>query len=137
GINAPVLVGGAALTRKFTKERIAMEYDGPVIYAKDAMNGLDIANQLSDPEQRQQLIEELRQTKESVIQKSGKKEKDLPEATRALKSDIVQNAPVFTPPDLDRHILRDYPITHLIPYINMQMLLGHHLGLRGSVEQLL
>ncbi len=40
------------------------------------------------------------------------------------------------PPDTDRHVLRDYPITYM-PYVNMQMLLGHHLGLKGKVEQLL
>ncbi|MDF2718939.1 MAG: 5-methyltetrahydrofolate--homocysteine methyltransferase, partial [Paenibacillus sp.] len=42
GIEVPILVGGAALTRKFTKTRIAPEYDGVVLYAKDAMDGLDI-----------------------------------------------------------------------------------------------
>ena len=54
-----------------------------------------------------------------------------------MRSKISPDAPVFTPPDLDRHVLRDYPITHIIPYVNMQMLLGHHLGLKGTVEQLL
>ena len=48
----PILVGGAALTRKFTKTRIAPEYDGLVLYAKDAMDGLELANQLMNPEQR-------------------------------------------------------------------------------------
>jgi 5-methyltetrahydrofolate--homocysteine methyltransferase len=47
------------------------------------------------------------------------------------------DAPVFIPPDTDRHILRDVPIPHIIPYINMQMLLGHHLGLKGNVDNLL
>ena len=43
GISAPILVGGAALTRKFTENRISPEYDGLVLYAKDAMNGLDLS----------------------------------------------------------------------------------------------
>ena len=30
---------------------------------------------------------------------------------------------------MKRHIMRDYPIGHIMPYVNMQMLLGHHLGL--------
>jgi 5-methyltetrahydrofolate--homocysteine methyltransferase len=34
-------------------------------------------------------------------------------------------------------VLRDVPIPQIVPYVNMQMLLGHHLGLKGSVEQLL
>jgi 5-methyltetrahydrofolate--homocysteine methyltransferase len=137
GIDVPILVGGAALSRKFTKNRIGPEYDGLVLYAKDAMNGLDIANQISNPEQREKLIQELREAKESDVMESGKKENDLPQLTRAVRSDISKDAPVFVPPDTEKHVLRDYPINYLVPYINMQMLLGHHLGLRGSVEKLL
>lgn len=136
GIDVPILVGGAALTRKFTKTRISPEYDGLVLYAKDAMDGLDIANKLTDPEHRQRLVEELRLSKESDVMETGKKDA-LPKLTRAVRSDIRTDVPVFTPPDLERHILRDYPIGHVVPYVNMQTLLGHHLGLRGSVEQLL
>jgi 5-methyltetrahydrofolate--homocysteine methyltransferase len=44
---------------------------------------------------------------------------------------------VFIPPDLERHVLKNYPVTHILPYVNKQMLLGHHLGVKGSVEQLL
>ena len=47
GISIPILVGGAALSRKFTDTKIAKEYDGLVLYAKDAMNGLSLANQAS------------------------------------------------------------------------------------------
>ncbi|WP_010273561.1 methionine synthase [Paenibacillus senegalensis] len=138
GIDAPILVGGAALTRKFTKTRIAPEYDGLVLYAKDAMDGLDLANKLTNPQERQRMIDELRQAMSSNVQESGKKpDNDLPAPSRARSSKISQDAPVYIPPDTDRHILRDYPITHLVPYINQEMLLGKHLGLRGSVEKLL
>ncbi|CAG7648304.1 methionine synthase [Paenibacillus allorhizosphaerae] len=137
GIDVPILVGGAALTRKFTKTRIAPEYDGAVLYAKDAMDGLDIANKLSDPKQRELLIKELRESIESDVMESGRKEAPLPELTRVKSSEVDRTVPVQVPPDTERHVLRDYPISHLIPYINMQMLLGHHLGLKGKVSQLL
>jgi len=136
GIEVPILVGGAALTRKFTKTRIAPEYDGVVLYAKDAMDGLDIANKLSDAEQRQKLIQELRDSMDSVVMESGKATEDV-KLTRAAKSSVSQDVPVYIPPDLDRHVLRDYPIDYIYPYVNMQTLLGHHLGLRGKVEKLL
>lgn len=135
GIEVPILVGGAALTRKFTKTRIAPEYDGPVLYAKDAMDGLDIANKLSDPAQRQRLIDELRERMESNVMESGKKADELPAPTRARQSAISRETPIFVPPDTERHVLRDYPIGHLVPYVNLEMLLGKHLGLRGSVEK--
>ncbi|MDQ1909251.1 methionine synthase [Paenibacillus sp. GD4] len=137
GIDVPILVGGAALTRKFTKTRIAPEYDGIVVYAKDAMDGLDIANKLSDPEQRKVLIQQLRESVDSDVKEAGRKEDQMPALTRVKSSDVDHTVPVQVPPDLKRHVLRDYPISHLIPYINMQMLLGHHLGLKGKVEKLL
>ncbi|GBF77890.1 methionine synthase [Paenibacillus sp. 598K] len=136
GISAPILVGGAALTRKFTKNRIGPEYDGLVLYAKDAMDGLDIANKLMNREHRQQMEEELAAFKASGGVEVEEK-KELPKLTRAVRSKISQDAPVFVPPDLDRHVLREIPINQIIPYVNMQMLLGHHLGVRGNVDQLI
>lgn len=137
GIDVPILVGGAALTRKFTKTRIAPEYEGLVLYAKDAMDGLDIANKLSDPQQKLLLIEELRKAKESDVAESGRRKDDLPAPARARTSNINREQPVYIPPDTERHVLRDYPVSHLVPYVNLEMLLGKHLGIRGSVEQAL
>ena len=45
-IDVPIVVGGAALTRKFTDNRISPSYKGLVCYASDAMTGLDIINKL-------------------------------------------------------------------------------------------
>ncbi|QMV44583.1 methionine synthase [Cohnella cholangitidis] len=137
GIDAPILVGGAALTRKFTKNRIAPEYDGVVLYAKDAMDGLDLANKLSDPGHRARIIEEHWAAQAKLAEEAEQPAKVLPELTRARRSNISPDAPVFTPPDYDRHVLRDYPMSHVLPYVNMQMLLGHHLGLKGNVDELL
>ncbi|MUT67326.1 methionine synthase [Paenibacillus sp. NEAU-GSW1] len=136
GIDAPILVGGAALTRKFTKTRIGPEYDGLVLYAKDAMDGLDIANKLMDKEHRAKMEEELAAYKASGAEEAEEK-KPLPELSRAIRSKISTDAPVYIPPDTDRHVLRNVPIPHIVPYVNMQMLLGHHLGLKGNVENLL
>ncbi len=137
GIDAPILVGGAALTRKFTKNRIAPEYEGVVLYAKDAMEGLDLANKLSDPGHRARIIEEHWAAQAKLAEEADKPAKELPEASRVRRSSISQDASVFVPPDHDRHVLRDYPISHVMPYVNMQMLLGHHLGLKGNVDDLI
>ena len=104
GIDVPILVGGAALSRKFTDTKIAKEYDGLVLYAKDAMVGLSLANQLQDPEELEKLVQE-------------KKEKEaaepLPAYVRPASSVAVKerknvntNAPVFVPQDTKRHIVK-------------------------------
>ncbi len=138
GINVPIMVGGAALTRKFTKTRISPEYDGLVLYAKDAMNGLDLANQLMNKEQRVVLEQEHRQMLADLAAGgTGEKEEAQPVSVRVRRSEISQDAPLFLPPDLDRHVIRNYPVGHILPYLNWQMLLGHHLGVKGKIDQLL
>src|SRR5262249_60052009 len=49
----------------------------------------------------------------------------------------VERVAVPTPPDLERHVLREVPLAHIYPYLNLQMLYGKHLGVRGLVERLL
>ncbi|SFJ58189.1 methionine synthase [Thermoflavimicrobium dichotomicum] len=136
-IDLPILVGGAALTRKFTETRIAPEYDGLVLYAKDAMNGLELANRLVNPADRERL-EEAHQEKLAKNKESAPQESTGQTTTSTItRSPIDQSAPVFVPPDLKRHIFRDVPLGHLRPYLNEQMLLGKHLGIRGKVEELI
>ncbi|ASS74707.1 methionine synthase [Tumebacillus algifaecis] len=136
GIDVPLLVGGAALTRKFTSNRIAPEYKGLVLFAKDAMDGLDIANRLCKPEERERLAQKQReaalsQTLETVEQAA------VTAPSESVRSSITHHHPIIPAPDFERHVLRDYPISHLQPYLNLRMLLGKHLGLKGNVEQLL
>lgn len=40
GLNLPILLGGAALTQKFVACDCAPEYEGPVVYCRDAFMGL-------------------------------------------------------------------------------------------------
>lgn len=134
GIDVPLLVGGAALTKKFTETRIAPEYGGLVLYAKDAMDGLDLANRLSSEELRESLITSLRKSVKSDVMGSSAQAAATPQHRSAV-SVISRDAPVFTPPDLLRHVLRDYPVAFLEPYLNWQMLLGKHMGYRGNVEK--
>lgn len=137
GINVPILVGGAALSRKFTDTKIAREYDGLVLYAKDAMNGLSLANQLREPDGYEKFVEEQKQKQEAALNKPVfVREKS--SATAVLdRPKTISKAPVYVPHDTKRHLLKSYSLAHIEPYINQQMLLGHHLGLKGKVELLL
>jgi len=137
GISLPILVGGAALSRKFTDTKISKEYDGLVLYAKDAMTGLSLANQLQSPEEHQKLLTD-RAEKLAAIDLP----KELPSRSSGsvavkVKPAISTEVPVFTPLDTKRHVLKSYSLSHIEPYINMQMLLGHHLGVKGKIAKLL
>ena len=132
GIDCPVLVGGAALTNRFTRLRIAPGHRGVVGYARDAMSGLDLAHRLADADERQRLASELvRETQ--VMEKEEASRSRRPRATRprltgpAVKP--VQAAPV--PPDLRPHLLKDFDLSEIFPYVNPVMLYTRHLGYRG------
>jgi len=46
GIKANVILGGAALTRKYVEEDLVPEYRGPLFYAKDAFAGLQLMERI-------------------------------------------------------------------------------------------
>jgi len=137
GIEIPLFVGGAALTRKFTATRISVEYGGPTLYAKDAMDGLDLANRLFGATTRESLIERLRTEHERLRAGAEVSEGPRPTTAAPARSAVSRDVSVPKPPDLDLHVLRRVPLTHVFPYLNLQMLLGKHLGVKGSVQRLL
>jgi 5-methyltetrahydrofolate--homocysteine methyltransferase len=139
GIDIPLFVGGAALTRKFTATRISVEYGGPTLYAKDAMDGLDLANRLFGATTRDDLLERLRSEQEALrsgadAAAAGRAPAAGPERPRSAVSGL---ASVPAPPDLELHVLRNVPLPRIYPYLNLQMLLGKHLGLKGSAARFL
>ena len=135
-IAIPILVGGAALSRKFTDQKIAPQYEGLVLYAKDAMEGLSLANRLQSGEVEQLLAERKTKQSQETRQESGSRGAATLTATK-VRSSVSTEVPVSVPTDLNRHVLKNYPVAQIIPYINWQMLLGHHLGLKGKVSRLL
>jgi 5-methyltetrahydrofolate--homocysteine methyltransferase len=136
GIEIPLFVGGAALTRKFTATRIAPEYAGLTLYAKDAMDGLDLANHLFSAVTRDRLVERVRAEQAALGGPSTAESAPAP-VTPAAGPRRRDRVDVPVPPDLDRHVLRDVPLSRVYPYLNLQMLYGKHLGVRGPVARLL
>jgi 5-methyltetrahydrofolate--homocysteine methyltransferase len=138
GIDVPLFVGGAALTRKFTATRIAPEYGGLTLYARDAMDGLDLANRLFSPATREALVERLGREQAALAAGDGASGAAAgPAPAAAPARPRLARVEVMRPPDYDAHVLRDVPLAHIFPYLNLQMLLGKHLGLRGLVGRLL
>ncbi len=64
GLNFPVLVGGAAINRRFGRRILFTEdgsrYEPGVFYCKDAFEGLETMGQLIDPHRKPGLMEQIR-----------------------------------------------------------------------------
>ncbi|HLG22171.1 MAG TPA: methionine synthase [Candidatus Manganitrophaceae bacterium] len=138
GIDAPILVGGAALTQRFTDTKIAAEYSGPVFYAKDAMKGLDLANRWTDEAQRPKLLEKLKADQAARVKISeGMEKRPTGPAPAPARSNVRRDPPLPKPPDYDLHVIKEAPFGEIFRFINPTMLYGKHLGLKGNVERLL
>jgi 5-methyltetrahydrofolate--homocysteine methyltransferase len=135
GIEIPILVGGAALTKKFTDTKIAAEYGGTVLYAKDAMQGLDLANQLTDVEQRERLVAKIRKEQQSYVQGAPAPAPVAQAKTVPERSAVSRTVPLPTPPDFKPHQLNNVPVGTIFPYINRVMLYGKHLGFKGGFDR--
>jgi 5-methyltetrahydrofolate--homocysteine methyltransferase len=132
GIRVPLLVGGAALSDRFTRLKIAPAYDEAVCYAKDAMTGLRLMNEIMNPASR-----------DTVLQ-SHRPGADIPETPapapavssgQARSRKVRIDLPVPAAPYLDRKV-RDVPqLAEIWSYVNPQMLYGKHLGFRGNFEK--
>ncbi|MGA2120337.1 MAG: homocysteine S-methyltransferase family protein, partial [Bryobacteraceae bacterium] len=133
GIDVPLLVGGAALSDKFTRTRIAPAYGEAVCYAKDAMTGLSLMNRLMDPAERSQVLASHQATSDLPVA-TAVVEPPVPLTTQ--RSSKVRTAiPVPAAPYLDRKV-RDLPhLTEVWSYINPFMLYGRHLGYKGNFEK--
>jgi len=135
GITVPILVGGAALSEKFTRGKIAPAYGEAVCYAKDAMTGLSLMNRLMDPAQRAATLAS-HQAVEAVEEVRAEAPAAIVLTTR--RSSKVRTAiPVPAAPYLERKV-RDVPqLAELWSYINPYMLFGRHLGYKGNFDKAL
>ncbi|MGB2589701.1 MAG: methionine synthase [Candidatus Acidiferrum sp.] len=133
GIEIPLLVGGAALSARFTQTKIAPSYGKAVCYAKDAMTGLRLMNQLMDPATRDQVLQEHAASRDGFAVATTVRVAELPKVTRSPK--VRTDVPIPNVPYLDRKV-RLVPDLHEIwSYVNPFMLFGRHLGYKGDFEK--
>ncbi|MBN8554816.1 MAG: methionine synthase [Deltaproteobacteria bacterium] len=131
GLDTPILVGGAALTRNFVDRRIAPAYSsGTVEYAKDAMDGLDLAKQIVDGEKFKELKDRVQKRRLSLAPIANSQKQNLEIFDRRNPSIAIQEHPPRAP-DFIRHTV-NMPLEIVWSYINPLMLLGRHLGVKGQ-----
>jgi 5-methyltetrahydrofolate--homocysteine methyltransferase len=135
GIRVPLLVGGAALSEKFTKLKIAPQYSNAVCYAKDAMTGLRLMNQLSDPSQRDAAL--LAHTHVETIVLDEPAPVPSAPASDARSPRIRTDIPIPPVAYLDRKVRSVPDLNEIWSYVNPFMIYGRHLGFRGNIEKAL
>ncbi len=118
----PVLLGGAALTRKYVEWDLRNTFHGDVFYGQDAFDGLRIMNALSAG------VELDRAPVEPIASPS------LGSSTQtaaAIRSMLAPAAVIPEAPFLGTRVIRGLPLTDVFPYINRTALLRGQWGFKG------
>ena len=152
GISIPIFVGGAALTEKFTVNKIEPAYENNiVIYSKDAMTALSDLNKMIDEKKFGEFREYLQKRRNLLLIKDEKELQKL--KVKQTVSDIKDKdgtfdyskieipkynfEKIYKPETLNKQIITNIKAKDVFPFINLQMLIGKHLGLKWIVGKML
>ncbi|MEO8193443.1 MAG: vitamin B12 dependent-methionine synthase activation domain-containing protein, partial [Gemmatimonadales bacterium] len=140
GMKIPVLIGGAAINRRFGRRALFVEeereYDSGVFYCKDAFEGLETMDKLQDSDRREDFIAKNLETARADVFLKTTVGKDIATGDPAgERSDVAANNPVPTPPFWGTRVLRDIPIGEVYDLLDLDELYRLQWGARGSGEQ--
>jgi len=144
GIDVPVLLGGAALTRKYVEEDCTKAYgSGRVAYARDAFDGLDLMAKVADGG-----FDDHVAAKAANPHRPGSPSRTLGEAaqpaTRPVdwdeinlrRAELHKDVPAPVPPFWGARVIESAPLQNLIPFLNETMLYQFHWGYRKQGKSL-
>jgi 5-methyltetrahydrofolate--homocysteine methyltransferase len=136
GFEYPLLVGGAAINRKFGLRALypgGQEsdevYDPGVFYCKDAFEGLAVMDQLIEPEARERLVERVREDARR-LREAGEEEVELDTSDDSVRSPVSTAVPVPEPPFWG---VREIPVDldEVYSHLDTHVLFKLHWGGRG------
>ena len=123
GFKVPLLIGGATTSPAHTAVKIDPQYEGPVVYVKDASRAVGVCRQLVTPEMKPAYVAEVKaENVRRREQHAGKKVK----GAQLTLGQARNNKPKidwanYTPPVprfLGAKVFNDVPLASLTPYID-------------------
>ena len=133
GVNIPVLLGGAALNRRYVEGDCRKKYDGSLYYARDAFDALDIMARIASGETRPEPVEfEERKKKIKASPKVAVIDPDQPAKDDALAEGNALSREITYPsaPFLGARIVEDINLQSVTPFINERTLFQFQWGYR-------
>ncbi|WP_404384710.1 methionine synthase [Caenispirillum salinarum] len=147
GLDIPVILGGAALTRNYVETDCVEAYGAKrVAYARDAFDGLNLMARIADKsfDEHLQKAQEKRASKPSTrnpakIAAEAAKQVQRPvdfEAVKTRRHELAAKAPVPTPPFWGPQVVESVPVKALVPYLSETMLYQFQWGFKKQGRSL-
>ena len=127
-LNFPVLVGGAAINRQYGQRITFPEpnvaYAGGVFYCKDAFEGLDVMDKLSDPQGREAFMAHTEAAAREALNAPERGRTTLEKLGKGggKRSDIALTNAVPTPPFWGTQVARKIRLDDVSPYLDLNTL---------------
>jgi len=115
GLQTPVLLGGAALTKRFVATECSPSYPGPVVYCPDAFAGLSALREFEAG---------------TLVSTAVEAEAPTDVVTELKESPVARDIPAPESPFLGRRRIENIDPARLFPYINEQALFRSRWGYR-------
>jgi 5-methyltetrahydrofolate--homocysteine methyltransferase len=131
GLKFPVLVGGAAINRRFGRRILFTEdeapYDPGVFYCKDAFEGLETMEALIHPQQREELLDRIRREADHEMGRQLVKRTSRPEE----RSSVVP-APIPFPEKWGARLVEEMPLEIVFQYLSKNELFRLSWGAKNT-----
>ena len=146
GVDLPVILGGAALTRRYVEEDCAKAYDpGAVAYARDAFEGLHLMDKVKSGG----FAGAVAQSRAAAASKPVNQRRTLGQAAeprtlrptdleeiKLKRAELARGVPVPKPPFWGPRTIARVPLKTVAPYLNERMLFQFHWGFRKQGRSL-
>jgi 5-methyltetrahydrofolate--homocysteine methyltransferase len=131
-LNIPILVGGAAINRRFGRRILFTEdgssYEPGVFYCKDAFEGLETMDKLIDPTQKPAFLEQL---KLEADMEMGRATSSAPVETTSQRS-TIKPAPITPPNKWGVRVVKNMPLQTVFQKLNINELFRLSWGAKNS-----
>ncbi len=139
GLDIPVMIGGAAINRRFGRRALFVDGERPyapgVFYCKDAFEGLDTVEALVDEVRRGELVENNLEAARKDVFLHTEVGKDVAAGTDGgQRSDVAADNPIPKPPFYGTRTIRDIPLDEVFALLDLDELYRLQWGGRGSGE---
>jgi 5-methyltetrahydrofolate--homocysteine methyltransferase len=119
----PVLIGGAAINRRFGRRILQTEggefYDPGVFYCKDAFEGLETMDQLIDVKRKPALLDQVRKEADMELRRASAKPATAPTAQRSNINPVRLTLP---PAKLGMRVVQNMPLEIVLTHLNINEL---------------
>ena len=146
GLDLPVMLGGAALTRRYVEEDCVKAYTaGRVAYARDAFDGLALMDRIVGNDFDGYLAEVQQKNEGRPVnerRKLGRAADPRPqrpidlEEIRLRRAELHRGVPVPQPPFWGARTIERVPVKAIVPYLNERMLYQFQWGYRKDGRSL-